>query len=496
MGTKKNGANEILQKVSVSSNKDLIKTLATVPISEIKKALFLKGNLSYKLKDYQKKFYTGLHRDIDFQVILCCRRFGKTFTLLTYAIEHCIKKPNYIVRVIAPTYKQLTKIITPSIRKILSDCPESIYPEFKKQEGLFKFKNGSEIHLLGGDNGNAENVRGFEADLFIIDEAGYFSDFEYVLNSIILPTVLETNGKIIISSTRAKTPVHYYEQLVDEAEIRGDLLRFDINDTDYSEQQLLRMKEKVGGENSTDWKREFLNERIIDENRAVITTWKDSNIQEYDSNDQYNSYYHRYVGADLGFSRDFTVFLFATYHFPTATLYIHDEFYGKKQSTRDIAQAVKAKEKEIFNNIIVYMRVGDSDNPLLYHDLNVEYQYPIFPVHKTSREAMLNKLTVWFQEDRIKISSKCKLLLTTIKSALWNRSKTDFERNENIGHADSLMALVYLVISVDVFRNPIPFLETIDRANTYIIQEENQIPTNYRNREKNFNSLKNAFGKS
>lgn len=458
---------------------------ALIPIAEIKKQLFKRGNLEHKLKAYQKPLYWGLHEDRDFQTILCTRRFGKTFTLICYAIEKCIKNPNFIVRVLAPTQKQLIKIILPSIRKILNDCPEDVLPLHKKQEGMFKFPNGSEIHLFGCDNGNGENLRGLEANLVIIDEAGFISDFHYLLTSVILPTVLETNGKVICSSTRSKTPTHYFETLVDEATVRGDLLEFNIHDTDYTDYQIARMCEKVGGETSSDWRREFLNERIIDEHRAVITTWNDSNIGELIP-DSYHPYYHRYTMADLGFSRDLTVFLFATYHFPTATLYVHDEWFGKRQSTKDIATNCKLKERENFGSIVPYMRLGDTDNPLLYNDLSSEYNYEIFGVRKTSREAMLNKLSVWMSENRIKISPKCKLLLTTIKSALWNKNKTDFERNEETGHADSLMALVYGVHSIDVYTNPVPLMAKTTH-NTFVhpdYQDENR---------SNLENLRKAF---
>jgi hypothetical protein len=79
------------------------------------------------------------------------------------------------------------------------------------------FHNGSEIHIAGCDNGNAENLRGHESDLNLIDEAGFIDDLEYVLKDILMPQTLTTGGRTIISSTPPRTPAHYFQRLCMEA---------------------------------------------------------------------------------------------------------------------------------------------------------------------------------------------------------------------------------------------------------------------------------------
>lgn len=51
--------------------------------------------------------------------------------------------------------------------------------------------------------------------------------------------------------------------------------------------------------------------------------------------------------------------------------------------------------------------------------------------------------------NRLIIDKKCTLLRTTSDSQMLNKQKTDWERNDNTGHGDALMSIVYGLRSVD-----------------------------------------------
>lgn len=489
----KNGNTKKVLKQTRTENGRFDKALVTK--AQIVKELWKRGNLKYKIKDYQLPLYDSLHSQDSINVIACTRRFGKTYSLCSYAIGECLKKPNYIVRIVAPKYVQLAKIILPTIRKILGDSPGDLTPEFKKQEKVYIFPNGSEIHLYGSDNNSCESIRGTESNLILIDEAGFIDNFDYVFNSILVPTTLTTKGKIIVSSTRSPDLNHYFETLIDEHEARGKLQKYTIYDTDYDEKTIANYCELAGGQDSATWKREYLCQRTVDDKRQIIPEFNEALHVRTRTKDNFDSYHHRYVFADLGF-RDLTVFLFATYVFSEATLYIENEWVSENEdntlTTDIIARNVRQKELETFGSIIPLIRVGDNDNPLLFNDLTVKYGYPIFSVHKQAKESMINQTKIMFSQNRIAVDPKCKTLITTLKSALWNNTRTDFERNKIIGHADSISALIYGIISIDYNRNPIPF--------TQLINPETQIvnpltPTNYitNNDSKRFEALQKAF---
>ena len=84
---------------------------------------------------------------------------------------------------------------------------------------IFRFRNGSQILILP----NSENqLRGFTADLIVIDEAAFFHNDEEIFHNILPPMLATTGGTLIISSTPwGKNTVFYqlnqdpdYEKLI------------------------------------------------------------------------------------------------------------------------------------------------------------------------------------------------------------------------------------------------------------------------------------------
>jgi tRNA(Met) C34 N-acetyltransferase TmcA len=104
-------------------------------------------------------------------VVNCARRLGKSYALCVIADEFARKEPNTQIKYAAPTAKAVRKIIKPHFKKIWADCPADLKPKWSSAEQCFIYPNGSEIHVAGTDQGNAENLRGTEAKLAIIDEA-------------------------------------------------------------------------------------------------------------------------------------------------------------------------------------------------------------------------------------------------------------------------------------------------------------------------------------
>src|SRR6185295_16717417 len=156
------------------------------------------NDLRFKLKKVQIEMWNDIEDSQYFKyTIKCSRRLGKTFLLCTYASSTCLNKPGAMVRYAAPTNKSLKKFILPVMKRIFDDCPEDKKPVFIASEGVFRFANGSEIHLAGVNNDNSDSLRGTHADLFIIDEAGFIDDLNYLIDDVALPQFLDPDGKIV-----------------------------------------------------------------------------------------------------------------------------------------------------------------------------------------------------------------------------------------------------------------------------------------------------------
>lgn len=428
-------------------------------------ALWRKALLHWKLDKNQQEMYK-FARNTDHKIIVIgsSRQLGKSYFLTTLAVEECLKHPFAIVKFIAPKVKDIKRIIAPLIREITADCPNDIKPEFKTQENVFRFKNGSEIQLAGTDNGHAESIRGNKAHLCIIDEAGFCDDLNYIVNSILIPTTTTTGGKIIMASTPSKSPDHDFMGFLKHAELEGRFIKKTIYDNPrLSEADINALAEALGGKDSVDFKREYLVEMVTSEDDAVVPEFnkelKEKIVKEWVR----PPFYDAYVSMDIG-GTDFTAVLFAYYDFVNAKLIIEDELLlnGKKALTDNIAMDIKAKEGALWFNKYTgepkppTMRIADNNNPILINDLIAKHDLPFMTTLKDNKEAALNNMRMLLRSERIIINPRCRSLVYHLEGAIWNKDRTKYARSADKGHYDLVDALVYLCRNVNLQKNPYP----------------------------------------
>ena len=118
-------------------------------------------------------------------------------------------------------------------------------------------------------------------------------------------------------------------------------------------------------------------------------------------------------------------------------------------------------------------RWADNNNLILIQDLNKAgfkdgSGRHWTPTAKDAIEAGVNMVRLWLKEGRLKIHPRCRFLIGTLETALWNKQRTDFERSKVFGHADALAALIYLIRNVNTRINPIPATFEVDLENTFI----------------------------
>lgn len=440
-------------------------------IDEAKKALWLAGEISYKLKGVQKQIYEAAKNfDETLTVILSSRQLGKTTVLHVIAVETCIKNPGCIVKYATPKQNMIRKITKTAMRLILKDCPAELKPSFNSQEKTWVFPNGSEIQLAGTDSGNAENLRGTTALLCIVDEAGFCDDLEYVVDSVLFPMTTTTNGKIVLASTpNYNEPKHdFHEHYVNPAIANNTIMKFTIDQSPLlSETQIQRIISRYpGGRENPKFKCEYLCELISDSSSFVVPEFHDKEKAIVKSEIQIPLAYDAYVSMDIGF-KDLTVALFAIYDFRNSRLLILDELVmnGPSMTTSVLAAKIKQKEQETFKtreNISLppFMRVADNDLKLI-NDLYQEHGLLFFPTKKDNREASINSMRMWIQEEKVIIHPRCKNLIYHLKSAQWNKNRTDFLRIKSdiangleASHADSVASLYYLIRNIVTSKKP------------------------------------------
>jgi len=469
-------------------------------VQAAKHELWRRGELRWKLKPVQLKIYAAFWASESLKyVVNCARRLGKSYVLCVIAAEVALKKPGAQIRFAAPTQKALKKIVRPLFRKIFKGAPKDCQPSYNTQDGVYQFPNGSEIHIAGANAGHAEDLRGTEADLALVDEAGFIDDLEYLVQDILLPQLLTTGGRLVMSSTPPRTPAHDFKTFVEEAEREHAYSIFNIFEAGYPPHLIAKFMKESGGETSSTWQREYLCLFVVDKDSAIVPEWDDKYLALYPAQrPQFWTYFHKYEGMDIGVEHK-TVVLFGYYDFLKARLVIDGEFviFGPHMTTEKLAEGITRCEKEFFQfrdkegQVVlseIYQRIADDNNPLLLQDLSSDYDIAFAPTTKDNLDAMVNQFRVWVAAGRLAVNPMCVELLGCLKYAVWQerggrgekkravKASRQFAVSKTYGHFDALAAAVYLVRGLDVNTNPFPKDLNIS-LNTHFIPEKDMEPS-------------------
>ena len=407
--------------------------------------------------------------------IECCRRFGKSTYGLIWLTEDAIKNPGSVSAFFAPVKEGLKDYILPIIAQTYSDCPDDLRPTLDASLTL-TYPNGSRIVFRGSNNQQHRVRRGNAFRRVFIDEARDVDDLDNLLESVVIPSLFSTEGRVLISSTPADNEDHPLRAIMQTAQREGWYFHFDINDAhDYDPEEFPTTRIEQWERETTDksaWQREYLALWVKDPSKVVIPEWSDVYIQTI-PHDEYFPYYHKYSALDSGVA-DKTAGLLGYYDFKQAKLIIEDEFWLHDSDVRTdkIAELFKTKEQELGYQYIhdrnnpayrnlqmherVYRRIADNDNLILINDLNAIHGMDFAPTRKDELWAQINKVREWVKDGRIIIDKRCQELIGCLRNAVKDKTREKIAKSKIYGHFDALMALVYLLRNVDTGTNPIP----------------------------------------
>lgn len=439
---------------------------------------------SWYLKHSQMQFYRML-RTLSFIVSECHRRFGKGTTVLTYASERCLKE-KITVRYIAETQGQAYQIFNFLISKIFYKCPH-LKPKLSKGRYVFE-QTGAEVYIGGvKDSGEIDKLRGVESDIIICDEFGFWKfKAEYILKSVLWPQLLETNGQMIITSTPPEDLTHNYVDQVINAEMKGHLFKWTIEDSynigEKTQKEVEDIIEDCGGVDSVHFKREYMCELIPTRERLVIP--EAQNEELYVGTQERPPFINYYICMDLGLI-DHTAVLFGYLDFKKSVLVIEDEYFENYNSTSEIVAVCREKEIKLNgsanpNQVKSIRRIGDCELQQLY-DMSKDHNYPVSPITKKSRlsgkgfrDSVINHLRIGIMEGKVLIDpQRCPNLVKQLKYGIWNERRTDFERTETMGHLDALICLCYLYDNIAWNINPYPGkFDPLKQSDSFINMDE------------------------
>jgi hypothetical protein len=403
--------------------------------------LWERADLSYLLRPEQVAFKNGIEFASNPLVVgNISRRLGKSFTLVTFAIEEALKRKQKI-RYGSAFLTDLEEFILPAFEIILADCPEHLRPRYMTSRKVWRFQNGSEIKLIGLDK-NPNGLRGNAISIMIIDEAAFVQNLKKIYTSVIIPaTMKQKNIRLIFISTPPESPAHYFVALIQRAKLEGYDLELTIDDiSDLKPEERKRVLDEVGGEESDTAQREFFCKIISDPIRAVCPTFNES-IHVADCPEP--THCNWAFVADIGGLKDYAVGYLAAYHHELRKLVFWDEsWFMNRTPTPEILEGFKKLE-----NQRVTTRWIDA-----HGQTQVDFAFAGFSAAlppKDNFQAGIQLIRAAFHNNEILIHPRCKLLILTLKTGLLNRLGTDYERTEELGHCDALAAAIYAVRVVD-----------------------------------------------
>jgi hypothetical protein len=443
-------------------------------LEEDKRICWEAGELSWKLLPHQLELHEAFHQSEGRKfVVRCARRFGKSYWCCVEAVMACLRKPGAQVRYAAPTAKMVRTIIEPHMRHILADAPPSVRPDYRRQDGLWQFPNGSQLWIAGCDNQGYEKLRGTDTDLGIVDEAGFVDELAKVIDDVLLPQTITRDGHLLIPSTPPRTPAHDFLRYDVEAQRMGAHIHRSIYDaTHVTAEQIEEYKRESGGEDTTTWQREYEAKVVVEETDAVVPEFaknEETLVEEVERPPHFDPY----VAIDFGYS-DLTFAGFGYYHFDRNTVVIEDELVWQHSNSARIVADCKDKERALWpHHDGAYRRVADAPQQLLA-DVNQVHGYLVAPTAKDDKEAQINLLRLACAEQgtyRLRIHPRCTALRAHLRHAVWNTRRTDFDRSGDHGHFDGVDMLLYLCRNVQTRRNPYPPLWRGETDDTHFIPE-------------------------
>lgn len=383
---------------------------------------------------------------------LCSRRIGKTTCALVDSVEDGMNGKD--VRYCLPTLQMAEEIAVPAVDEILATCPESLRPKFSAKHLAWEWPDGM-LKLGGADNRRAANrLRGKGVNSFRMDEACFFEEYEYVVRDVAMPQLFTSNGDMWMLSTPPESALHPSVKTINECRETGSFAHYDIWITRdyYGEDRIREFIEEAGGEGSTTAEREYYAKIVTDSSRAVIPEFE-KHYADLVGEAPEPTHATRIVAADFGF-RDLTVVAFGYYDFKLAKAVIVDEVVCQAQSALEVGRQVHAMESKLgWRN--VDHRVADAP-PQLLADIYEACGIRFSGARKDDAEAALNHLRRCCTEKRLLIHPRCKVIISHLQGAIWNASRTSYERSGDFGHFDGVDAVKYLMRHVDKHTDPYP----------------------------------------
>lgn len=430
------------------------------------------GELSWMLHDAQLVIYEAMQtlpRNVKEVVVLCSRRFGKSYLGVVKAIETCLRsETRKIVRIIGPEVAQTASIVEEAMIKISADLDHLgmgtlIEPVVSQKR--YNIRQSS--IFIGGFDSQRDNQRGGEAHEIIIEETGSAKPerYSYQMKSVLKPQLLTTRGRMIHMTTLPKENDHpFILETIPQAKMDGAFYSFSIYENPIMDEEMWQDAIKdCGGVDTIDFRREYMNEIVRDESIVAVPTYNDKAHVEL-REQPLDCIWH--VVIDQGGVRDFTVAGLVTYLFDEDIDWCEDVLMWPANTPS--SEIIKDLREKWESKYPVIHRISDCPGQTQI-DWQRDHQYVVTSPIKGDWQVNLNRLVTRFKMNKWRLHPRTTFLRTSLESGRLTENKKDFARTKALGHCDAIAMLMYANQALDR-TCPYPNIQPINTNTQQVIR--------------------------
>ena len=224
----------------------------------------IKQKLGYTPHKYQDAIHKNLKR---FSVLVCHRRFGKTYLAINALIDAALrsKKKNERYGYVAPYQKQARQVAWDYLKRFTVNIPGT---KASESDSSIDFADGSRIRLYGSDNG--ESMRGLFFDGVVMDEIADMRPETWP--EIIRPALTDRKHKgwcLFIGTPKGLNQFYDLYQYAQNPKNKWYAGMYRVDETDILEKEEVKMARATMTENQ--YRREFLCDFSASMDNALIT---------------------------------------------------------------------------------------------------------------------------------------------------------------------------------------------------------------------------------
>lgn len=398
-------------------------------------------------------------------------------------------------------------------------CPRELKPQWAGPD-LQYAHNGSLVYVIGTDAKSFRRARGqHRLSIDVRDEYGFYQrplEVDAALDAgLLLVGPSGKPGRPYYGTTPSDSPAHESNQVAVAHRARGAYDHETLFDNPRADpevtirdimQKTAQTREQVLA--STQFRREYLGERVVEEKRAAVPRWTNMRGADPTKHDlvvvlERPEYFDIYEALDPGKKTDPHAFLLAWFDFERQLLYFEHELElaSVRHTVADIAREIKKLEEQAFglnqwNGTLFgakhwqekyselpeylqevvsdraprqpFLRIGDNDD-LLLNSLNNDHGIAIFPTSKHDKHLAVDDFNELVTRGRIKVHPRCVRLIAQLEGTIWNEKRTEWVRT-SADHGDLFDDALYITRNVHWHRDPRPPPPTWDnerKPNSY-----------------------------